>query len=259
MAEPKYEYHGMLAHTWDILRGDTSGWEDRVFYLEMIRESGQPALDVGCGTGRLLLDYLSQGVDVDGVDISPEMLDLCCQKAASMQLRPIVFENDMVTMHLPRRYQTIIVPSSSFQLVLDPEDANKAILNLRAHLQPGGSLVMPFMLLWRRGEPPASSWHLNGEKIRPDDGVVIKRWTRSRYDPETQLEHTEDRFELLKDDVIIAEEHHKRSPATREYTQQQARDLYLNAGLVDICIYKGFTRHPASAEDELFSVTGKKA
>ena len=73
---PAYEYHGLMAEAWDLLRGDTSGWEDRPFYLELIRRFGEPALDVGCGTGRLLLDYLAEGIEIDGLDVSPDMLAL---------------------------------------------------------------------------------------------------------------------------------------------------------------------------------------
>jgi SAM-dependent methyltransferase len=258
MSEPEYEYHGMLARTWDLFRGDTSKWDDRNFFLEIIRETGQPVLDVGCGTGRLLLDYLSQDVDIDGVDISPEMLYLCQQKAQALRLKPILYESSMETMSLPRHYRTIIVPSSSYQLVLDALQAYEAILNLFAHLLPGGTVVMPFMLLWKRGDPLENPWHVTGEEIRPDDGATIRRWSKSRYDPETQLEHTEDRYEVIRDGVIIANEYHVRSPATREYTQQQALDLYKRAGFVDMCIYKGFTRLPASSDDEIFSITGKR-
>src|SRR4030066_234753 len=117
MSELEYEYHGMMAQTWDLFRGDTSNWEDRKFYLELIREFGTPVLDVGCGTGRLLLDYLSQGIDIDGMDISPEMLDLCRQKAEAIGLKPALYESPMESMRLPRHYQTILVPSSSFPLV----------------------------------------------------------------------------------------------------------------------------------------------
>ena len=115
---------------------------------------------------------------------------------------------------------------------------------------------MPFMILWKEGFD--SSWRQTGEKVRPEDGAIVKRWSRNHYDPELQLEHTEDRYEVIKDGVIIANEHHVRSPATRQYTQEQAQDLYSKAGFVDIRIYKGFTHLPASAEDELFSVLGRK-
>jgi ubiquinone/menaquinone biosynthesis C-methylase UbiE len=75
-----YEYRGLMAETWDFLRGDPSGREDRDFYRWMIHQYGQPVLDAGCGTGRLLLDYLVEGIDIDGVDVSPEMLRLCHKK-----------------------------------------------------------------------------------------------------------------------------------------------------------------------------------
>lgn len=60
-----------MASSWDFLRGDTASFPDRGFYRDWIGRSGEPALIVGCGTGRLLLEYLADGLDVDGVDVSP--------------------------------------------------------------------------------------------------------------------------------------------------------------------------------------------
>ena len=106
----QYEYRGAKAAYWDLLRGDTSRWEDRPFYWAAIQVSGEPALDVGCGTGRLLLDFLAHGIDIDGVDNSPEMLEVVARKPTGWGLRPALFQQPMEDLRPPRAYRTIIVP-----------------------------------------------------------------------------------------------------------------------------------------------------
>jgi hypothetical protein len=56
------------------------------------------------------------------------MLDLCRRKALRLGLQPVLFEQQMEELDLPHRYRTIIVPSSSFQLVTHPEAAARAML-----------------------------------------------------------------------------------------------------------------------------------
>src|SRR5438477_9633497 len=117
MADSDYTYRGLQALSWDLSRGDTSTWTDRLFYLEIVRKYGEPVLDVGCGTGRILVDFRGQGIDIDGVDNSPEMLAICREKAARLGVSVTLFEQKMESLALPRRYATIRVPSSSLQLV----------------------------------------------------------------------------------------------------------------------------------------------
>jgi len=253
-----YEYRGLLASTWDLLRGDTSGWADRSFFLEVIKQNGQPVLDVGCGTGRLLLDYLGQGVDIDGVDNSPEMLALCRPKAQQLALRPQLYQQPMELLDLPRRYRTILVPSSSFQLLLDQTAAQEAMRQFYRHLQPGGVLVMPFMILWKDGDPVEDGWRIKAMKVRPGDGAIIRRQSRAWYDVQNQLEHTEDIFDIALDGIVVAHEYHRRSPATRWYTRDEAESLFRGAGFVEIVVYSAFTFEPAPAEIPLFTVLGRK-
>ncbi|HEV8338878.1 MAG TPA: methyltransferase domain-containing protein [bacterium] len=255
----EHEYRGLLAETWDLLRGDTSAWEDRAFYRDLIDQFGQPVLDVGCGTGRLLLDYLAAGVDIDGVDSSPEMLALCRAKAEAAGLQPALFLQQMESLDLPRRYRTIIVPSSSFQLLTDADAAVSGMRRFFEHLLPGGALIMPFMILWEPGSPTQhDQWELMAERVRPEDGAAVRRYGKARYDAAAQLEHTEDRFEVSLNGTIIATEHHIRSPATRWYSQAQAKALFADAGFVNVRAWSGFTRKPALRGDTLFTVTGTK-
>ena len=256
-----YEYRGLIASSWDLLRGDTSGWPDRPFYRDAILRHGQPALDVGCGSGRLLLDYLASGLDVDGVDNSPEMLDICREMARRLGLRPRLYQQAMESLSLPRRYRTIFVPSSSFLLLADASQARTAMARFVKHLQPGGMLIMPFMILWkgdRANNDQAKEWRLVAEQARPEDGAIVRRWSRARFDVAQQLVHTEDRYEVIVDDEIVTTEHYSRSPETRWYTLDQALDLYREMGLSDVRAVSGFTAEPASPDDKIFTIFGTR-
>ena len=260
MAESGYEYRDLLATTWDLFRGDTSDWPDRPFYRAAITESGQPALDVGCATGRLILDYLAQGIDIDGVDVSPEMLAICRQKAEEQGLEPNLYQQAMEHLSLPRRYRTIIVSSSTFQLITDRASASEVMDRIFEHLLPGGSLVMSFMILGKeeQGNQTANDWQLLVEKIRPEDSAMFRRWGRARFDYKEQLEHTEDRYEMWLDDVMVKEEVHIRSPATRWYTLDQAKEIYRSAGFSNIRAVKEFTSEPIDEDEPLFCIFGSK-
>lgn len=249
------EYRGLIASSWDLLRGDTSDWPDRPFFRKIIANDGQPALDVGCGTGRLLLDYLSEGLDVDGIDVSPEMLWICLEKAQDFDLNPTTYQQAIQSLDVPRKYRTIFIPSNSFQLVTDLSNAEAALERCYRHLQRGGKLVMSIMDI---SQDSTQEWQLVAEQQRPQDGLLVRRWLKSTYDPETQLEDTEDRYELVKDGEVVATELHTRSPATRGYALDQIMEMLETAGFREVQAVSGFSEEAASPEDSLFCVFGTR-
>lgn len=253
----EYGYRGMVVKYWDLLRGDTSQWSSRPYFLWMIHESGEPALDVGCGTGRLLLDYLSQGVDIDGVDLSPEMIGVCRENAERLGLNPSLFVQPMQDLGLPRRYQTIIVPSSSFLHLTDPGDARNALQRFYDHLIPGGTLAMSMRVF--EPDPSAQEWEVVEEATRPSDCAVVRRWFRCTYDVPHRRQHTQDRYEIILEGEVLETESYELSPYLTWYLASEAVGLVERAGFVEVCAQRDFTREPATDADTRYVVIGRKS
>jgi ubiquinone/menaquinone biosynthesis C-methylase UbiE len=258
MEQTDYAYSGLIASTWDLHRDTSARWEDSEFFLQVVRRYGEPVLDVGCGSGRVLLDYMAQGIDVDGVDNSPELLAIGREKAAALGFAPNLYQQPMQKLALPRSYRTILVPSSSFQLLTDAAEAAEAMRRFYAHLQPGGALVMSFGWDWVEGEPDDTGWQLHFEKVRPEDGAIVRSWIHSWAEPVQRYWHTAQRFEVEKDGVVIQQEEHLQSPEVRWYSQAQAVQVYRDAGFGEVHVYSGFTWEPARPEDRLYCVLGVK-
>jgi hypothetical protein len=189
------------------------------------------------------------------------MLAICRAKAAvsGVDVAGRLFEQEMDRLALARRYATIFAPSSTFQLLTDASAATQAMMRFRDHLQRDGLLVMPFMSkLWHgRRTPPQMEWcdwYKLGEAQRPEDGATIRRWTRARYDHDQQLEHEENRYEVLLGGVVTQTEHLGRSPCVRWYSQAQARALHEQNGFTVAAMTSGFSFDPATPEDTMFCI-----
>src|SRR5206468_2209631 len=99
------------------------------------------ALVVVCGTGRLLMPYFRAGLDVDGCDVSADMVELCRQKAAGEGLSPTLLVQPMHELDAPRSYRTIFV-CGAFGLGSNREQDEEALRRLHDHLEPGGTLLL---------------------------------------------------------------------------------------------------------------------
>ena len=95
---------------------------DVAFFVDMARASGGPVLEVGCGTGRVLLPCARAGVDVVGLDVARPMLDVLrrslARESADVQRRVRIVHDDMRTFALGQRFPLVTLPFRSFQHML---------------------------------------------------------------------------------------------------------------------------------------------
>ncbi len=98
---------------------------------------GKDILDVACGTGVLVPDYLKRNVaSVTGIDISPKMAEIAKEK--SKQERITILCGDVESTAFDRLFDCIVV-YNAFPHFPDPE---RLIRILSGLLRPGGTLTV---------------------------------------------------------------------------------------------------------------------
>jgi SAM-dependent methyltransferase len=119
--------------------------DDRAFYTARLPSADAAVLELGCGTGRILLPLAAACGSIYGLERSPAMLARCRQKLQAAGLPPTkawAALGDITHFILGRRFDLIIAPYRVFQL-LDTEAQVAGLFRcLRAHLAPGGTGIL---------------------------------------------------------------------------------------------------------------------
>jgi len=215
-SSPETWHYGVVARYWAEFNTDGPEIE---YFRRFIEDGGEPALDAGCGTGRLLIPWLQAGLDVDGADVSPDMIALCRERAQREELSPALYVQALHELDLPRRYRTIVV-CGALGVGSTREQDEQALRRLYELLQDGGSLVLDnevpyarahnwkYWLAEHRAELPRP-WPPAGERQRATDGSEYDLRARLvAFDPLEQRARSEMRAEQWRDaDLVAAEEY----------------------------------------------------
>jgi SAM-dependent methyltransferase len=132
------------AELYDKIHSQKNSGEDIDFYVGEAVKAGGKVLEVACGTGRIYLEMLEQGVDAYGIDLSEEMLAKLEEKAEERNLEPKISRADMRDFDLDEKFSLIIIPYRSFLHNLTIEDQLSTLENIYEHLEDGGKLVLNF-------------------------------------------------------------------------------------------------------------------
>jgi SAM-dependent methyltransferase len=254
--EPVTWHYGVIARWWAEF--NDSGPEI-AYFQQFIERDGQPALDVACGTGRLLVPYLRAGLDVDGCDVSADMLDRCRERAEHEGLSPTLYCQAMHELDLPRRYRTIVV-CGGFGLGGSRANDLQSLRRLYDLLEPGGRLLLdnevPYAdkRQWRyfqKEERTALPEELRppGERRRATDGTEYSLRSRVlELDPLDQCVTLEMRAEMWRDDQLVAEETHVLKMIV--YFTHELRSMIEQAGFQDVVLQGGYRDEAPTGDDD---------
>lgn len=134
------QYPGFFARFYDLIYHHVRDGVDNNFYLNKIIKTNGKILEVGTGTGRLLIEALEIGADIYGIDISSSMLDILKVKLNEEQKHRISLQN-IVDFTSGFKYDLIIAPFRVFMHLIEKRDQLKALNNAYHNLNPGGEFI----------------------------------------------------------------------------------------------------------------------
>jgi SAM-dependent methyltransferase len=119
---------------------------DVAFFVDQALESGGPVLELGCGTGRVLIPTARAGIPIVGLDRSPEMLAVCRQKVqqepSQVQSRMSLIEGDIRQFELSQQFALVTIPFRPFQHLVEVEEQLDCLECIHRHLDDEGTLVL---------------------------------------------------------------------------------------------------------------------
>lgn len=190
-----------------------AGYDDDVpFYLEWARKTPSPALELGCGTGRILIPLAEAGITLWGVDNCPPMLERTRAKLTPQTApRVTLVEQDMTRLRLNRRFGLIYLPFREFMHLMKVEEQLACLQSIRRHLMPGGRLLINVydvdlvtLVHSRQAIDPVIYRQPGGDYVDPQGRQVLLS-SASRYDPLAQALFEERFYETIEADGTISQ------------------------------------------------------
>ena len=160
---------------------------------------GGPALVLGCGTGRHVFHLAAAGLDVDGIDNAPAMLDFARSRAVPMRSeitrRVQFFSADMRRFSLPRKYRTVLAPLNCLMHLHSDDEMLACLGRVKSHLTSNGGLL--FDVAHPRPELLANTDDPRGVPLREIRvrGVTYLQRERHEYHADTGISEAVFQFE----------------------------------------------------------------
>jgi SAM-dependent methyltransferase len=226
---------------------------DVTFFVEAAKESGGPVLEVGCGTGRVLIPTARAGIEIMGLDMSLYMLEVCqkrlSQEPEEVQARTQLNQADMRNFELEQSFQLVTIPFRPFQHLTTVDDQLSCLGCIHRHLAEGGRLIFD---IFNPSLEALTSENVGKEvgeepKFTTPDGRRVIRWhrivSRDRFN---QTNHVELIYYVTHPDG--REERLVHAFPMRYLFRFEAEHLLVRSGFEVEHLYADFEKSPYGSE-----------
>lgn len=181
-------FYATIARFYDAENRDKT--DDIPFYLQLAEDHGGPIMDIGCGTGRVMIPLAQAGYEAHGIDNEPEMLERGRQIKARADFgeRMHFHEGDALTYDLDTRFKLMLVPYNGLMHFHDQDDQITLLRQLRGWIREDGLLVLD---LPNAGEVFATqdtdSIIMERTFLEPETGHIVMQQSVSYLDRVSQM------------------------------------------------------------------------
>jgi SAM-dependent methyltransferase len=229
---------------------------DIEFYRKLIPSAKAAILELGCGTGRVLIPLASHCDYILGVDISEPMLKICREKLQASGIsrnRAGTKSGDITALILERRFDLIIAPFRVFQNLKTDEEVAGLFETVGAHLSDAGSCILNVFKPFLSREAMATQGVREEENLSwetpTEDGRIALYDRLPRIDSERQIIYPELVYRRYRGDVLEDEVIH--NIALRYYYPDQLEELITAHGFKIVNRWGGYADEPYGEGPEL--------
>lgn len=223
---------------------DYEGWLRHILAVWERYGNGplESVIDLGCGTGGAAVPLATRGLDVTGVDISPEMLAEADHKARQSGAALRLVCQDMAALDLGVQAGCILSLCDSLNYLMEDGQLERVFARVAAHLEPGGLFLFDMNTEYKFRETLGDNIFASAE----EDAAYI--W-ENRYDAEAKINEYDVSF-FIEDEESGLYERVREYHYERAYSMDEVMHALEKAGLALLAVHDGYSFAPPREESE---------
>ena len=222
---------------------------DLPFYVDLAKQIGGPILEMGCGTGRVLLPIARMGIEIHGLDNAPTMLGILRERIQNepeqVRSKIALHKGDMRQFRGQKKYALVTIPFRPMQHMYTLEDQVAALKTGAFHLDNDGILALDvFFPKFQLMDVGIGEEMLELEwPARSHPGRIVRRYfKKDAVDKIHQVFSATFIFRTYHNETLVSEETERIKLSYYAYPQLKA--LFRLAGLEAVEEYGSFSKTP---------------